>query len=302
MTKHSIAGEDLYQWKNWAVQLAKENNVDASEIDWLLQGLTSLSSLSLRLGDYRDQKIISSKVSITTLEEKWHQRINNRVPVQYLVGDTPWRNFSLTVTPDVLIPRPETELIIDIVKEMIEQSPIRDRLIEGQWADLGTGSGAITLALAHQFPQATIHAVDISDKAIAIAQLNAQQNNLANRIQFHQGSWLDPLSILKGQLAAIISNPPYIPTQTVLTLQPEVEKHEPHLALDGGTDGLDSIRQIITQGALYLQPNGLWLIELMAGQARAVKTLLINQNSYANIQIHQDLSGIQRFVSARKAL
>ncbi len=302
MTKHSIAGEDLYQWKNWAVQLAKENNVDASEIDWLLQGLTSLSSLSLRLGDYRDQKIISSKVSITTIKEKWHQRINNRVPVQYLVGDTPWRNFSLTVTPDVLIPRPETELIIDIVKEMIEQSPIRDRLIEGQWADLGTGSGAIALALAHQFPQAAIHAVDISEKAIAIAQLNAQQNNLANRIQFHQGSWLDPLSILKGQLAAIISNPPYIPTQTVLTLQPEVEKHEPHLALDGGTDGLDSIRQIITQGALYLQPNGLWLIELMAGQARAVKTLLINQNSYTNIQIHQDLSGIQRFVSARKAL
>lgn len=302
MTKHSIAGEDLYKWKNWAVQLAQANNVDASEIDWLLQGLTSLSSLSLRLGDYRDQKIISSKVSITTLEEKWHQRVNNHVPVQYLVGDTPWRNFLITVTPDVLIPRPETELIIDIVKEMIEQSPIRDRLIEGHWADLGTGSGAIALALAHQLSKATIHAVDISEKAIAIAQLNAQQNNLANRIQFHQGSWLDPLSNLKGQLAAIISNPPYIPSQTVLTLQPEVEKHEPHLALDGGTDGLDSIRQIITQGALYLQPNGLWLIELMSGQAPAVKTLLTNQNSYTNIQIHQDLSGIQRFVSARKAL
>ena len=302
MTKYSIAGEDLYQWKNWAVQLAQENDVDASEIDWLLQGLTSLSNLSLRLGNYRDRKIIPSKVSITTLTEKWHQRINHRVPVQYLVGETPWRNFSLTVTPDVLIPRPETELIIDIVEKMVEQSPIGDGLIEGHWTDLGTGSGAIALSLAYQFPQATIHAVDISEKAIAIAQLNAQQNNLTHRIQFHKGSWLDPLSNLRGQLSAIISNPPYIPTQTVLTLQPEVEKHEPHLALDGGIDGLDSIRQLIIQGALYLQPNGIWLIELMFGQAQTVQNLLREQNSYTNIRIHQDLSGIQRFVSAYKAL
>ena len=280
----------------------QESNVDASEIDWLLQGLTALTGLSLRLENYRDREIISSKVSITTLTEKWHQRINSRVPVQYLVGETPWRNFSLTVTPDVLIPRPETELIIDIIKKMVEQSPTGDELAKGHWADLGTGSGAIALALAHQFLQATIHAVDISEKALAIAQLNAQQNNLTHRIQFHQGSWLAPLSHLKSQLSAIISNPPYIPTQTVLTLQPEVKKHEPHLALDGGTDGLNSIRQLITQGALYLQPNGLWLIELMSGQAQTVETLLKARDSYTNIQIHQDLSGIQRFVSACKAL
>lgn len=302
MTKHPIAGKDLHSWRQWAIQLARENNVDTSEVDWLLQGFTPLSRLSLTLGDYRNQETILSEVPIATLTEKWRQRINNRVPVQYLVGETPWRNFLLTVTPDVLIPRPETELIIDIARELVEQSPITEQLLNGHWADLGTGSGAIALSLAHQFPAATIHAVDISEKALAIAQLNAQQNNLTNRIKFHQGNWLAPLSHLKGQLCAIISNPPYIPAQTVLTLQPEVTQHEPHLALDGGADGLDNIRSLIEKGSTYLQANGFWITELMSGQAKTVATLLAAQNSYTHIQIHKDLSGLQRFVSARKAL
>ena len=302
MTKHTINGADLYCWKQWALELAKENNVDANEIDWLLQGFTSLSNLSLRLENYQNQKDILSQVPITTLSKKWQQRINNRTPVQYLVGKTPWRDFSLTVTPDVLIPRPETELIIDIAKDLVEQSPIKQQLLEGHWADLGTGSGAITIALAKQFPRATIHAVDISEEALAIAQLNAQQNNLSNHIKFHQGSWLSPLSHIKGELCAIISNPPYIPTSVVQTLQPEVTRHEPHTALDGGTDGLESIRTLIKVGTTYLQPNGLLLTELMSGQAEDVTSLLANQRSYSQIKTHQDLSGTQRFVSARKAL
>ena len=302
MIKYSIAGLDLYRWKQWANQLAQQNNIDSSEIDWLLQGFTPLSSLSLRLKDYKNQETILSNVSITSLTEKWQQRIDARVPVQYLVGETPWRNFSLTVTPDVLIPRPETELIADIVQPLVDHSPIKQKLLTGHWADLGTGSGAIALSLAHQFPNATIHAVDVSKPALEVARLNAKKNNLSDRIQFHQGSWLAPLPNLKERLVAIVSNPPYIPTQTVLNLQPEVKKHEPHLALDGGTDGLDSIRQLITQGALYLKPSGIWLTELMSGQALVVKNLLTNQGQYTHIQSHQDLSGIQRFVSARKAL
>ena len=163
--KHSISGKDLYSWRQWAAQLAQENDVDTIEIDWFLQGLTSLSSLSLRLEDYKEQENVSSKATVSALKEKWQQRINSRIPVQYLTGEMPWRNFLLTVTPDVLIPRPETELIIDIAKELVEQSPIKEYLLEGHWVDLGTGSGAIALALAHQFPQATVHAVDISKKA-----------------------------------------------------------------------------------------------------------------------------------------
>lgn len=302
MMKHSIAGEDLYLWKQWATQLAQESGIDVGEINWFLQGVTSLSSLSLRLENYKTQKNILSKGSIATLTEKWNQRINNHAPVQYLVGETPWRNFSLTVTPDVLIPRPETELIVDIAKEIVEQSPIKEQLMGGHWADLGTGSGAIALALAHHFPSAAVHAVDISEKALAIAQLNAQRNDLVDRIALHQGNWLAPLSHLKGQLCAIVSNPPYIPAKTVLTLQAEVTQHEPHLALDGGADGLDSVRILVEQGTTYLKAGGIWITELMSGQAEAVVALLTNQSSYTYIAIHSDLSGIQRFVSARKAL
>lgn len=301
MSEH-VSGQELHQWRQWAIQLAQENDVDLNEIDWFLQGMTPLSSLSLRLGNYQTNPTLPLKAPLATLTEKWQQRITHRRPVQYLTGETPWRNFSLTVSPDVLIPRPETELIIDIAHTLVEKSPIAKALKAGHWADLGTGSGAIALSLAQQFPTGTIHAVDISEQALAIAQINAQQNQLSTHVTFYQGSWLTPLASLKSQLAGIVSNPPYIPSETVLTLQPEVTDHEPHLALDGGLDGLDSIRELITISPLYLQPGGVWLIELMTGQAEIVVDLLAQQGSYTDIASHRDLSGIQRFVSARKAL
>ncbi len=297
-----ISGETLYSWRQWAIGLSQLNSIDVDEVDWLLQGLTSLDKLSLRLGSYRDKQDILCQASIDQLTQKWQQRIDNRVPVQYLAGETPWRNFSLTVSSDVLIPRPETELIINLAKRLVEQSPIAGQIRTGHWADLGTGSGAIALGLAHGFPKAIIHAVDISQPALRIAQLNAEKNNLDHRILFSQGSWLSPLSAYKEKLVGIVSNPPYIPTQTVLSLQPEVVNHEPHLALDGGPDGLSSLKILVSGGANYLQNGGLWITELMAGQVETVAALLNRQGSYTHISIHQDLSGINRFVSAYKAL
>jgi release factor glutamine methyltransferase len=297
----TVSGQALYEWRQWAIELALAGEVDPSEVDWFLQGLTPLSALSLKLGEYRQQPSIAIKGSLADFSVKWQQRVQSRVPVQYLTGETPWRNFSLAVSPAVLIPRPETELIIDIARQLVETSPIADKLRCGHWADLGTGSGAITLGIAQQFPTATVHAVDISEEALAVAQQNAQQNQLTSRIVFHLGSWLSPLAHLKGQLSAIISNPPYIPTQTILTLEPEVTNHEPHLALDGGPDGLSSLKTLIAEGTAYLCPGGILLTELMAGQAPAVAQLL-TQSDYTNIAIHNDLANIQRFVSARKVL
>ena len=298
----TVSGEKLYQWRQWAIQTAQSNHISSDEVDWFLQGFSDLNSLSLRVGTYRNQSDIFLKVPFVTLTRKWQQRIEDRLPVQYLTGETPWRNFSLTVCSDVLIPRPETELIIDIAKTLAARSPLADQLKLGHWADLGTGSGAIALGLAQQFPAATLHATDISPKALAVARQNAQQNALADRITFYQGSWLSPLAHLRDQLSAIVSNPPYIPSQTVVTLPPEIVGHEPHLALDGGPDGLNSIRTLVTNSIAYLQPGGIWLIELMDGQARAVTDLLAQQSHYSHIAIHQDLAGIQRFVSAYKAL
>ncbi|MGC1309705.1 MAG: peptide chain release factor N(5)-glutamine methyltransferase [Phormidesmis sp.] len=298
----TISGQALYQWRRWALELAQANDIDLEEVDWLLQSITSLSSLSLRLDLYRTEAQLPSQLSLAALTEKWQQRVTRRVPVQYLIGETAWRDFSLMVSPDVLIPRPETELMIDVAQQLVQQSPSSAQLQSGHWADLGTGSGAIALGLAQQFPTATIHATDISLQAIAIAQQNAQRYHLETRITFHNGNWLIPLNHLRGQLCAIISNPPYIPSQTVLTLQPEVADHEPHLALDGGLDGLDFIKTLITESPDYLIPGGIWLTELMAGQAETVAHLLQQQGSYTHITLHRDLSAIDRFVSARKAL
>ncbi len=115
-----ISGEDLYQWRQWAIQLAQANSVDISEVDWLLQGLTSIKSLPLRLDSYRKERSVLCYASLAQLNAKWRDRIENKVPVQYLVGEVPWRNFSLIVSPDVLIPRPETELIIDLAETLAE--------------------------------------------------------------------------------------------------------------------------------------------------------------------------------------
>ncbi|MEM6450289.1 MAG: peptide chain release factor N(5)-glutamine methyltransferase [Cyanobacteria bacterium P01_D01_bin.105] len=300
---NSIAGEALYQWKQWAIQRAQSNDVDVYEVEWLLQGLTPLTHLSIRLDSYREQSNVWCELSLAQLTEKWQQRVINRVPVQYIAGKTPWRNFSITVSPDVLIPRPETELMIDIAEGLITQSPIADQCDSGDWADLGTGSGAIALGLAYCFPKATIHAIDISPSTLDIAKRNARQNHLAHRIIFYQGSWLSPLQAhIKGKLTGIVSNPPYIPSNVIATLQPEVTNHEPHLALDGGSDGLDCIKHLIEISHHYLNSGGIWLTELMAGQAETVEDLLKQHDSYTHINIHPDLSGIDRFVSARKAL
>jgi release factor glutamine methyltransferase len=172
-------------------------------------------------------------------------------------------------------------------------------LAQGHWVDLGTGSGAIAIALAHAFPHAQIHAVDISKAALAIARENAQRW-AGDRVQFYQGNWFEPLSDLKGQLNGMVSNPPYIPRALVPTLQPEVANHEPHLALDGGADGLEWVRQLISQAPAYLRSEGIWLVELMAGQADQVMELLRQQGVYQQIRSYRDLAGIDRFVLARR--
>ena len=233
------------------------------------------------------------KIVLTELEQLWQRRLDDRLPVQYIAGTTAWRKFQLTVSPAVLIPRPETEILIDLAV-----TAANGEAKAGHWVDLGTGSGAIALGLAEAFTTATIHAVDISPAALAIAETNAEDLGFRERIQFYQGSWWQPLESLKGQFSGMISNPPYIPSNTVLTLQPEVVNHEPHLALDGGADGLDYIRHLIDISPNYLRPGGLWLIEMMAGQAEMVRELLENNGNYINISIHADLAGIKRFAVA----
>lgn len=293
-----IAGRELWQWRQQAIAQAQQCGIEGEEVDWLLQGLCGVERLALRLGTVAQQEQVPASVSLVELQELWRRRIEERVPVQYLVGRVPWRDWVLEVSPAVLIPRPETECIVDLVLEVAAIATADPRQ-QGPWVDLGTGSGAIALGLAKALPAAEILAVDVSAAALAIAQRNAERNGLGDRIQFLQGSWLEPLAHWRGQLAGLVANPPYIPHATMLALEPEVVGHEPHLALDGGADGLDCIRHLVAAAPEFLQAGGWWLVEVMQGQAAAVMALLAAHGGYEQIQPRRDLAGVERFVLAR---
>lgn len=291
-----ISGKELSLWRNRAIQAAIAASVSPREVDWLLKQITNLDSLALHLESFQELDKIEIDRPLSVLNELWQERIENNLPVQYLVGSTPWRNFSLKVAPDVLIPRPETELTIDLVLEAIKTSPLD--LAAGNWVDLGTGSGAIALGLARSLTNATIHAVDTSEAALAIARENAENLKLTKRIKFYCGSWWQPMEKFRGKISGMVSNPPYIPTEAIAELQPEVVKHEPHLALDGGEDGLQCIRHLIETSPQYLHSGAIWLVEMMAGQGEMVAVMLEQQGSYRNIKLLPDLAGIDRFALA----
>jgi release factor glutamine methyltransferase len=290
-----VSGLELWQWVNQAKAQASSSDIPLAEIDWLLQELAGLDRLALRLESFKDLPKIELKLSLSELAQLWQRRLQERVPVQYLTGVAHWRHFSLKVTPAVLIPRPETELLIDLAVEAVKSYGVNPK---SHWVDLGTGSGAIAIGLAYALTKARVYAVDCSSEALAVARLNAENLGFGARVNFYQGLWWEPLAFLKGQVSGMVSNPPYIPSSTVLTLQPEVVRHEPHLALDGGFDGLDCIRHLVETAPDYLESGGVWLVEMMAGQAEAVADMLESHGSYGKVQIFSDLAGIDRFALA----
>ncbi len=292
-----VSGQKLSLWRHSAKQAAIAAQVSPNEVDWLLQEVTGFDSLALRLESFKQRGQIELKKPLSVLTQLWQRRLQECLPLQYIVGVASWRHFSLKVSPGVLIPRPETECLIDLAAAAAQENPDRE-ISPRHWVDLGTGSGAIALGLAEVLTNATIHAVDCSPTALAIARQNAADLGFAERINFYQGSWWSPLEALKGQVSGMVSNPPYIPTALVSQLQPEVANHEPHLALDGGRDGLEYIRYLVKTSIDYLRPGGIWLIEMMLGQAQTVAQMLQSSGNYCKIQIFPDLAGIDRFTLA----
>ncbi|NMF84959.1 peptide chain release factor N(5)-glutamine methyltransferase [Nodosilinea sp. P-1105] len=291
-----VSGQALWDWWQMARTQATTAGVNPQELDWLLRAVSELDGLALRLGQFRHQPQVPLKMSLEDLNRLWQQRLGDRRPIQYLVGETPWRDMTLAVSTAVLIPRPETELIVDIAVQAVVAGGDRTaHLQQGLWVDLGTGSGAIALGLARALPHIRVLAVDLSPAALAVAKENVQRYNLGDRITLVQGSWFAPLTAYRGKLRAVVSNPPYIPSAVLPTLQPEVIDHEPTAALDGGDDGLRAIQTLIHQAPGYLVPGGLWLVEMMAGQGAAVQTRLHQQGDYWGVDIIKDLAGRDRF-------
>ena len=290
----SISGQELSQWRQQAIADLEQAQISPKEVDIFLQAVTDLDNLSLRLQSFREREKIPLSYSWSEITKRWQKRLKARVPLQYLLESVVWRNFTLKVSPEVLIPRPETELLIDIVGETVRGDDV------GIWVDLGTGSGAIAIGLASILTKAEIYAIDYSQTALAIAKENIINTGFADRIILKQGSWWTPLEKWKGQISGMVSNPPYIPSAEILDLQIEVREHEPRLALDGGEDGLTALRYLAATAPDYLRSGGLWLVEMRAGQGEKVAQMLENQGNYRQIQIINDLAGFDRFVLAER--
>jgi release factor glutamine methyltransferase len=195
-----------------------------------------------------------------------------REPLQHIIGSTSFCGFEIAVDRRALVPRPETELLAELGWTFLSS------LSAGQAAlDVGTGTGCIAIALSAKCADARITAVDASADALALANENARTNNVASRIDFLHGDSFKTLPA-GARFNLIISNPPYIPTAELETLQPEVRDFDPRTALDGGTDGLDFYRMFATQAGPHLKPHGKIMLELGDGQAEAVRKLFENEN------------------------
>ncbi len=217
-------------------------------------------------------------------------------PLQYITGVQNFMGFDFRVTPDVLIPRQDTERLIEVVTKWLEQYPGKDTL---KIADLGTGSGAIGITLARLNPRAHVYAVDISDKAIEMAQKNAESLGVTSQMTFLRGDLFGPLEALelKGQLDIVASNPPYIAFSEKETLATEVREHEPHLALFSPEEGMAFYRRIIPGAGPYLKKGGLLALEIGSTQAGKVRSLL-ETAGYSKIAVHQDYAGLDRVLTA----
>jgi len=216
-------------------------------------------------------------------------------PLQYLIGQAEFFSLSFQVNPAALIPRPETEILVETVLEHLQgqEPPLAV-------ADLGTGCGNIAVTLAVHLPQARLWATDISSQALHLAQTNARHHGVDDRMRFIPGDLFEPLRRLEGSLAAVVSNPPYVPSDQMPGLPAEIRLHEPLIALDGGADGLALIRRLVAQAGPFLAPSGVLALEVGAGQASAVVGLLAQARTFANIQAIKDYNGIERVVLAEK--
>jgi release factor glutamine methyltransferase len=218
-----------------------------------------------------------------------------REPVAYILGRREFWSLPLRVTPDVLIPRPETETLVVEALQFLASPEQEDlRLLE-----IGTGSGAISIALAKELPAARITATDLSPKALSVAEENAAQNGVRDQIRFLQGDLFQPVP--KGAtFDLVVSNPPYITRGQLSSLMPEVRDYEPRIALDGGKDGLDFFRRALPAVAEYLRPGGWFLAEMGAGQDQQVLEIAAKNLELDSFSLAKDLSGINRVFKARK--
>lgn len=224
-------------------------------------------------------------------------------PTQHLTGKQEFWGLDFEVTPDVLIPRPETEHVIEVALDRLAVREIRDgrkQTLTGEGmhiADIGTGSGCIAIALAKELPGARILATDISAVGLAVARRNAARHSFTDRIEFLESNLLEAISVQSFDL--IVSNPPYVGRNERETLHTEVRDHEPELALYGGEEGYELYAELIAQAAQFLKPGGLLVLELGHNSLPAVQPLLVPP-TWTRAGVTSDLAGIPRVIAAER--
>lgn len=251
-------------------------------------------------GVSREELLIRPAASLSAAETSAYATlVDHRAagsPTAYLVGHREFYGIDLSVDARVMIPRPETERLVEVVVGFLRERPA-PVIVE-----IGTGSGAVAVALARALPRARVLATDCSPAALDVARLNAVRGGAAGRIEWAEGPGLEPLSSrgLLGAVDALVANPPYIPTAEIARLPWEVREYEPRVALDGGPDGLAVHRQIIAGAARYLRPGGVLALEVASlwDQARAVAALIAGAGVGTGPEIIRDYAGAERVVLA----
>jgi release factor glutamine methyltransferase len=216
-------------------------------------------------------------------------RRSSREPLAYITGHQPFMSLDFDINSSVLVPRQETEKLVEVAMERAKQ--LKSPII----ADICCGSGVIAISLAKYVPQAAVHGTDISKEAAELSKVNAKKHGVNDRCVFYQGDLFEPLKELRGKLDLIVSNPPYIPSNDINGLQPEVSRFEPRAALDGGEDGLDLYRKIAAKAPEFLKAEGCLMLEIGIGQAEPVKLML---EKFKKVRTFKDLSGIERVIMA----
>lgn len=219
------------------------------------------------------------------------QRRLNHEPVARIIGEREFWGLPFRLSPETLVPRPDTETLVETALDLLPdwQAPLRI-------VDFGTGSGCILVALLHELPNATGLGVDLSFGALVTARTNARDNRVSSRCHFALSRWADAVS---GQFDLIVSNPPYIASEIIPTLDEEVREHDPRLALDGGPDGLEPYRILLTEAERLLAPGGLLAVEIGYDQAENL-TSLAKAHSLEVMKIAHDLSGNPRCVAIKR--
>jgi len=219
-------------------------------------------------------------------------------PLQYLTGHQEFFGLDFEVNADVLIPRPETELLVETALKIVAGSESSNLI-----CDVGTGSGCVVVTLLHEVPNARGVALDISPAAIEVAQRNAAKHSVSDRLQFLVSDGFARVDQKEMVFDLIVSNPPYVPAGDIEGLQREVRDYEPHLALEAGPDGLDSVRRLLADAGAYLKTGGHLLFEIGFDQREAVERLIepmVSSGSWNLFDIYPDLQGIPRTVALQK--